>query len=484
MITVFLIDDDGSMREMLARFLEKEHFSVKTFASPLDALDAIRSQCPDLVISDIQMPGMSGLELAETLRNDGVSVPVLLMTGHVTDDVKARAVELGVVRIYTKPIRDLADVAAFVRRTIRGEDVPGLRALDRLRWSFFTGLSHELRTPLTAIKLALENISGAGMSDLEPTQQRMLGIGRRNVGRMIATIERQLDLLQVSLGEVSVARRLVDVGSIVHRATGRATPGVEGVSGRLKRHRGLLFTDPERLLIVVQCLLETLGGSERQANVTVAVDGADGVVTLEFSAHATGGATNRAGGADAPSNAHGRPVARAGSREDEPGFERRAVQRIVELLGGSIEWDDGDARPTVRVTLPVFPSYDRRLDFEGPLSSMRKTAERSGNTVVLLRCQTQTSRSAMRRADPVESLFLERCVECLSEVDSVVRGDRGEFYVALLDRSADEIDRVVRVLSESLDGHDGAFVEVVDARTLTPEEARPGGLNFVPEPAR
>ena len=112
MKTVFFVDDDGLLREMLARSLDKHNYAVKTFGQPRDLLRGLDTCRPDVIISDIQMPEIGGLELIQIIRERGFDIPIIVMSGHVTREVKRRASDLGVRRVVSKPIKDFSQLAA------------------------------------------------------------------------------------------------------------------------------------------------------------------------------------------------------------------------------------------------------------------------------------------------------------------------------------------------------------------------------------
>ncbi len=80
--TILVIDDDPAMRDSLAFLLDVNGFSVTTHETAADFLDHFGRSNVDCVVSDIRMPGMTGLDLVRKLKADAVACPVILMTGH------------------------------------------------------------------------------------------------------------------------------------------------------------------------------------------------------------------------------------------------------------------------------------------------------------------------------------------------------------------------------------------------------------------
>ncbi|MDB5046268.1 MAG: response regulator [Deinococcus sp.] len=100
--TILIVDDSSGVRLMLARLLAP-HLSVRLADGASSALDALTPETA-LVLSDVRMPGESGLDLARILREQRPDLPVVLMTGVVEDELRAQALELGVLDVLRKPI--------------------------------------------------------------------------------------------------------------------------------------------------------------------------------------------------------------------------------------------------------------------------------------------------------------------------------------------------------------------------------------------
>jgi FixJ family two-component response regulator len=113
--TVAIVDDDAAVRDSLRFLLEVIGHPAKTFASAAEFLKAEMQRLTCLIL-DHHMPGMTGLELAERLRNDGAGIPILLITGSPSPAIVARAAELGIVRVLEKPATE-DDLLDFVTAT-------------------------------------------------------------------------------------------------------------------------------------------------------------------------------------------------------------------------------------------------------------------------------------------------------------------------------------------------------------------------------
>lgn len=107
-----IIDDDDALRDSLSFLLSSVDIPAKTYASAnefLDALPAIASGC---VVTDIRMPGMSGMELLRHLKDGGSALQVIVMTGHGDVPLAVEAMRLGALDFIEKPFDDEAFIAS------------------------------------------------------------------------------------------------------------------------------------------------------------------------------------------------------------------------------------------------------------------------------------------------------------------------------------------------------------------------------------
>lgn len=116
-IEIWVIDDDRSIRWVLEKALKQEGMNVQSFETADKALKLLGSQEPDALITDIRMPGMSGLELLNTINEQRPELPVIIMTAHSDLDSAVSAYQGGAFEYLPKPF-DVDDAIELVRRAI------------------------------------------------------------------------------------------------------------------------------------------------------------------------------------------------------------------------------------------------------------------------------------------------------------------------------------------------------------------------------
>lgn len=114
---VLIADDDQAIRGLLQNFLEGEGFRTVDAKAGRDVIPAITRHRPDLVIMDVRMPGMSGLDVLDHLKRQNIDIPVLMMTAYGTSNIAIEAIQRGAYDYVTKPF-ELDDLLATVKRTL------------------------------------------------------------------------------------------------------------------------------------------------------------------------------------------------------------------------------------------------------------------------------------------------------------------------------------------------------------------------------
>jgi two-component system alkaline phosphatase synthesis response regulator PhoP len=184
--TVLVVDDEPRIAAIAADYLRHAGYAVLTAADGVQALQLARTKRPDLVVLDLGLPGLGGLEVARALRVES-AVPIVMLTARVEESDRLLGLELGADDYITKPFspRELvARVKAVLRRTDRGGDKDGLLRLGDLT--------------LDTARLTVARDGGA--IDLTPTEFQLLATLARHPGRVF-TRAQLLDAVRGEAGE-------------------------------------------------------------------------------------------------------------------------------------------------------------------------------------------------------------------------------------------------------------------------------------------
>jgi len=108
---IAIVDDEQDILNILNKFLSRKHlFDVDTFVNPQDAIENIKINNYDLVLTDIMMPQIDGIELLRQIKNHDKSIKVIMMTAYSTLDKTLESEKLGASDYITKPFISLKDV--------------------------------------------------------------------------------------------------------------------------------------------------------------------------------------------------------------------------------------------------------------------------------------------------------------------------------------------------------------------------------------
>jgi len=226
---ILLVDDDRAILEGVADLLSLHGYDVMTAASAKSALKVMQQQVPDLVISDIMMPGMDGYAFYEAVRDNPAWTPIpfifLTARGQPTD--VRRGQSLGADAYVTKPFEPEDLLIAVKARLRRARDIQAaaMSDVEKMKKRLITAFSHELRTPLTII-YGYVNMLRDEHGDLpEAEVDTMLESMHRGTQRLVDLVSDLMLMLQLESGvvelEIELGKGRVSLPRIVEKVADR-----------------------------------------------------------------------------------------------------------------------------------------------------------------------------------------------------------------------------------------------------------------------
>ena len=103
MDNIYIVDDEAALRDSLSMLLRAEDFNTEQFATPAAFLEQVNDLPQGLVILDLWMPGMSGIEVIQELNRRGVTLPIICITGHGDVNTAVKAIKLGAADFFERP---------------------------------------------------------------------------------------------------------------------------------------------------------------------------------------------------------------------------------------------------------------------------------------------------------------------------------------------------------------------------------------------
>ncbi len=153
-----VVDDDEDLLESLEFLLESEGWKVKTYSSAQDFLRNDAASVTGCLISDIRMPGMTGLELQKEMNDRHIHLPIIFLTAHGDIDMAVSAVKAGAIEFLQKPVdqeRPLKVVADCARKSAKGYSLLSFDIFEaRRRWD---ALTEKEKTVLKFVAAGLMN---------------------------------------------------------------------------------------------------------------------------------------------------------------------------------------------------------------------------------------------------------------------------------------------------------------------------------------
>lgn len=287
---VLHIEDRAENRLLVRKVLEARGHTVVDCADGLTGLELARSAAPDLVLLDINIPGLDGYEVVSRLKDETrlATIPVVAITAEGDRD---RALALGFDGFLSKPIRmatfekellafaaghreagddsrrqaHLLDhgrrvvdrLEAKVRELTRANE--RLREVDRLKMEVLRNVSHELATPLTPLTGYVKMLGGQELGPLTEAQRTVVSRLDGSVGRLRELIDNLLNVTRFATGSVSLEHSVLGPAEVIEQAVAAMQRRAEARQVKLRTRLGTLepvVGDRVRLLDALKQLID------------------------------------------------------------------------------------------------------------------------------------------------------------------------------------------------------------------------------------
>ena len=246
---VFVVDDDASMRESLKDLIGSAGLNVQTFASAQEFLTSQRPDDPTCLVLDVQMPGLSGLDLQQELAKADVQIPIIFITGHGDIPMSVRAMKAGAIEFLTKPFRDDDLLNAVEQAINRGRQIEQLKkrpaeqkphSKDRLRSEISFS---EIVGQSAALGRVLKEIETVAPTDSTVLIHGETGTGKELVARAIHNLSLRRSNPFVKLNCAAIPTGLLESELFGHEK-GAFTGAIAQRIGRFElANRGTIFLD-------------------------------------------------------------------------------------------------------------------------------------------------------------------------------------------------------------------------------------------------
>jgi DNA-binding NtrC family response regulator len=246
---VYVVDDDLSVRESVGHLIRSSGLKVEAFASAQEFLSTWSSEAISCLVLDVQLPGISGLDLQQELRSRDAQIPIVFMTGFGDIPMSVRAMKAGAIEFLTKPFRD-EDLLNAVRQAIErgrqldeskhkspeGQSYPGSELRSKVGLSEIVGQSATLRQMLHEVEIVAP--SDATVLILGET-----GTGKELIACAVHERSRRKEKPLIRVNCTSIPRELFESEFFGH-TKGAFTGAIRDRAGRFEAAAGgTLFLD-------------------------------------------------------------------------------------------------------------------------------------------------------------------------------------------------------------------------------------------------
>jgi signal transduction histidine kinase len=242
---ILVIDDELGLREGCRRALRRHGYEVDVAATGREGLSNVQETSPSLVLVDVMMPDISGIELLQTIHQHNPDIVCIIITGYATVELAVAAMKLGAYDFIAKPFSDDNLVLAVekglekhrleqeARRLQRVEEEARrlaqekamLEELDRVKSAFMRQVAHELRAPIAAIESFMNSIlEGYGSPEVQRLMQERAAQRARELLQLVDDL---LNLSRIKDVKLESAKQEVSLLRILEQVLGLHGPEAE-----------------------------------------------------------------------------------------------------------------------------------------------------------------------------------------------------------------------------------------------------------------
>ena len=230
---IWVADDDSAIRVVLEESFSSSGFDVKTFSSGDDVVTELKLEAPDLILTDVQMPGMLGYDLLKHINDNYENIPVIIMTAFTDMQAAVDSYGGGAFEYITKPF-DLENVTQIINRALEKKPIT-------------KGLKAKPKTDIIGESLSMQGVFRA-IGKLSSTTATVLvqgesGTGKELIAKSLHKNSPRYDMPFIALNMADIPKELVESELFGHEK-GAFTGAVERRIGRFEQaNGGTLFLD-------------------------------------------------------------------------------------------------------------------------------------------------------------------------------------------------------------------------------------------------
>jgi two-component system sensor histidine kinase/response regulator len=205
--TILIVDDEEAMRDSCCQVLSKNGYVAQTAENGHSGLRKVREIKPDLVLIDLKMPEMGGMELLEKIREIDPTIVSVVITGYATIESAVEAMKRDAYDFLPKPFTPdqlrIVIERGLERRRLAAESARLRREKEMMRENFITLVTHQLRSPLASVKQYFGVIHEGFVGEATDKQKEMIDKAEGYIDRLLQLINDWLDMSRIEAGRIA-----------------------------------------------------------------------------------------------------------------------------------------------------------------------------------------------------------------------------------------------------------------------------------------
>ncbi|HTX19629.1 MAG TPA: response regulator [Bacteroidota bacterium] len=215
---ILIVDDEDSLRLTLKLRLQGADFDVSVASNGEAALEALKEFPADLVLLDINMPVMDGIETLGYITREYPNIEIIMLTGFADFSTAIECLKKGAKDYLVKPI-EMTELITRVKSTLRAKTSE--RAYRELQQRYMSTFFHDLLGPLTTVDSTIEHLIEGKSGHVSKEQAVLLRYAGELTDKMSQRVKEMIDLSQFEAGMVKLERKPLDVGIFVEMMCAR-----------------------------------------------------------------------------------------------------------------------------------------------------------------------------------------------------------------------------------------------------------------------
>jgi signal transduction histidine kinase len=301
-MNILIVDDNPNIRKTMGQILKAKGFEIEEAGTGSQAVRFFGTKFFNLVLIDVRLPDMSGLEVLKAVHESNEDTLAIMMTAYASLDSSIEAMNRGAYSYITKPINMDMALAAIERglekqrlsmenkRLLKELAAANekLKELDKRKSAFVANVSHEFKNPLTIINEALSILIEGLVGDVSPEQKKLILAAKNSIERLIRLVTDLLDISKIEAGKLEMHMENFDIGILVNELLVTYENELATKKISLKKDvqdtAGLLWADRDKISqIVINLLGNAIKFTPAGGEISIKLIGKENEISFEIS---------------------------------------------------------------------------------------------------------------------------------------------------------------------------------------------------------